>query len=122
LGFTHYWGRTLKGNWAVKRKTAKSRLGRSLRSIGQWCREHRHLSIREQWEALTAKLRGHYAYYGITGNIASLSNFRYHVIRIWHKWLCRRSNKGRIPWERFGALEQRYPLPPAGLIRRRLVT
>jgi group II intron reverse transcriptase/maturase len=122
LGFTHYWGRTLKGNWAVKRKTAKSRLGRSLRSIGQWCREHRHLSIQEQWEALTAKLRGHYAYYGITGNMTSLSNFRYHVIRIWHKWLCRRSNKGRITWERFAALTQRYPLPPARLLRPRLVT
>ena len=95
LGFTHYWGRTLKGNWAVKRTTAKGRLGRSLGAIGQWCRENRHLSIKEQWEALTAKLRGHYTYYGITGNIASLSNFRYHVTRIWYKWLCRRSNKGR---------------------------
>jgi RNA-directed DNA polymerase len=122
LGFTHYWGRTLKGNWAVKRKTAKSRLGRSLRSINQWCGEHRHHSIQEQWEALTAKLRGHYAYYGITGNIASLSSFRYHVIRIWHKWLCRRSNKGWITWERFAALTQRYPLPPARLLRPRLVT
>jgi RNA-directed DNA polymerase len=122
LGFTHYWGRTLKGNWAVKRKTASGRLGRSLRSIGRWCCEHRHLSIVEQWETLTAKLRGHYAYYGITGNIASLSSFRYHVIRLWHKWLCRRSNKGRIPWERFGAMVQRYPLPPAHLIRPHLVT
>src|SRR4029077_11751159 len=83
LGFTHHWGRTLKGNWAVKRKTARGRLGRSLRAICQWCRENRHLSIKEQWEALTAKLRGHYAYYGITGNIASLSSFRYHVTRIW---------------------------------------
>src|SRR4051794_13996111 len=36
LGFTHYWGRTLKGNWAVKRKTARDRLRRSLRSVVQW--------------------------------------------------------------------------------------
>src|SRR6188768_3294609 len=55
LGFTHYWGRTLKGNWAVKRKTAGGRLRRSLASVAAWCREHRHDPVREQWAALTAK-------------------------------------------------------------------
>jgi RNA-directed DNA polymerase len=122
LGFTHYWGRTRKGGWAVKRKTAGGRLRRSLASVAAWCREHRHDPIPEQWAALTAKSRGHYAYYGITGNIASLLDFRYHVRRAWQKWLSRRSNKARIPWERFGELERRYPLPPARLRGVRLVT
>lgn len=122
LGFAHYWGRTLKGNWAVKRKTAKGRLARSLRSVADWCRDHRHLSVKEQWSALTAKLRGHFAYYGITGNSASLGRFRYHVRRAWHKWLSRRSTRSRIPWERFGELERRYPLPPARLRCIRRVT
>jgi group II intron reverse transcriptase/maturase len=122
LGFTHYWGRTLKGNWAVKRRTAKSRFNRSLKSVAEWCREYRHRPIKEQWVALTGKLRGHYAYYGITGNMPSLNSFRHHVTRTWHKWLCRRSDQGRIPWERFGELEQRFPLPPAKLGRVRLVT
>jgi hypothetical protein len=122
LGFTHYWGRTLKGNWAVKRRTAKSRFNRSLKSVAEWCREYRHRPIKEQWVALTGKLRGHYAYYGIPGNMPSLNSFRHHVTRTWHKWLCRRSDEGRIPWERFGELEQRFPLPPAKLGRVRLVT
>jgi RNA-directed DNA polymerase len=122
LGFTHYWGRTLKGNWAVKRKTTGDRFRRSLGAVAQWCREHRHLPITEQWSALTGKLRGHFAYYGITGNIASLSRFRYQVARVWHKWLSRRSGKARIPWEHFSELERRYPLPPARLGRIRLVT
>jgi group II intron reverse transcriptase/maturase len=122
LGFTHYWGRTLKGNWAVKRKTAGGRFRRSLGAVTQWCREHRHLSITEQWTALTGKLRGHFAYYGIPGNIASLRRFRYHVTRAWHKWLSRRSGKARISWEHFGELERRYPLPPARLRGIRLVT
>jgi RNA-directed DNA polymerase len=122
LGFTHYWGRTLKGNWAVKRKTASSRFSRSLDTVREWCREHRHLPVKEQWAALTSKLRGHFAYYGITGNYASLSDFRYHVTRAWHKWLCRRSDKARIPWEHFRELEQRYPLPPARTRCIRLVT
>ena len=38
LGFTHYWGNTRKGGWALKRKTAKDRLRRSLNSGNQWCR------------------------------------------------------------------------------------
>src|SRR3954464_8509982 len=76
LGFTHYWGRTLKGNWAVKRKTARGRFNRSLGSVRQWCREHRHLPVNEQWVALTRKLLGHFAYYGILGNIDCLKRFR----------------------------------------------
>jgi RNA-directed DNA polymerase len=122
LGFSHYWGRTLKGNWTVKRKTAKTRFRRSLKSIAEWCRMHRHLSLPKQWAALTAKLRGHYAYYGIAGNSRSLSGVRYYVRRVWHKWLSRRSGRARIPWERFGELERRYPLPPARLPRRGQVT
>ena len=122
LGFTHYWERTLRGGWAVKRKTAKGRFNRSLTSMARWCREHRHLPIEEQWVALTSKLRGHYAYYAIIGNMARVSSFVYHVRRAWHKWLSRRSDKARILWERFSELEQRYPLPPARLKRVRLVT
>src|SRR5262249_40589365 len=68
LGFTHYWGRSLRGNWVVKRQTATSRLSRALRSIAQWCRLHRHCPISEQQQTLSRKLRGHFAYYGITGN------------------------------------------------------
>jgi RNA-directed DNA polymerase len=122
LGFTHYWGRTLKGNWAVKRKTARDRLGRSLKSVVQWCREHRHLPVKEQWLALTAKLRGHFAYYGIPGNFASLGRFRYHARRAWREWLSRRSQRASISWEHFDELERRYPLPPARLRGVRLVT
>jgi RNA-directed DNA polymerase len=122
LGFTHYWGRTLKGGWAVKRKTAKDRFNRSLKSMVRWCREHRHLPIKQQWVALTSKLRGHYAYYAIIGNMARVGSFLYHVRRAWQKWLSRRSNKARIPWERFDELERRYALPPARLGRVRLVT
>ena len=122
LGFTHHWGRTRKGGRAVKRKTAKGRFVRSLRAVTEWCRQHRHLPLPAQWAALTAKPRGHYAYYGITGNFARLSTFRFRVTRAWHKWLSRRSTKARLPWERFGGLEQRYPLPPARLRGVRLVT
>ena len=116
LGFTHYWGRSRKGRWVVKRKTAKDRLSRALRGIGRWCRSHRHWKPREQWAALSRKLRGHYAYYGITGNAPALHRFRYEVERLWRKWLGRRSWSGRMSWERFKRLLENYPLPPVRVV------
>ena len=112
LGFTHYWGRSRKGRWVVKRKTAKDRFSRALRGFDQWCRNHRHWKLGEQQAALSRKLRGHYAYYGITGNAQALGRLRYEVERRWRKWLGRRSRSGRRSWERFSRLLNTYPLPP----------
>ena len=113
LGFTHYWARSRQGNWVVKRRTAASRFRRALRMIAQWCRLHRHVPIPEQHRTLSQKLRGHCAYYGITGNGEALRHFRDAVQRIWQKWLSRRSWAGRLSWDAFNALRQRYPLPRA---------
>ena len=60
---------------------------------------------------LVSKLRGHCAYYGITGNASSLSTCSFHVVHIWQKWLNRRSQKRSMPWKRFLRLLARYPLP-----------
>lgn len=111
LGFTHYWGVSRRGYWTVKRKTAKDRLQRALRRIARWCREHRHDPVAEQHWMLGLKLRGHYGYYGITGNAACLQSCCHEVERIWRRWLCRRSRKARLPWDAFQRLLQRYPLP-----------
>ena len=90
LGFTHYWGRSRKGIWVVKRRTAASRLRRAITKIAQWCRLNRHRPIAEQHQTLGQKLRGHFAYYGITGNGEALRRFRDAVTRAWRKWLSRR--------------------------------
>jgi group II intron reverse transcriptase/maturase len=117
LGFTHYWGWSRKGDWVVKRKTVSTRLSRALKRISQWCRVHRHRPVAQQWTALSSKLRGHYGYYGITGNLRSIEWFRRGSERIWRKWLDRRSAKTRMSWDRFAKLLLRYPLPPAMLPR-----
>ena len=111
LGFTHYWGRSLRGNWIVKRKTARDRLSRSLRTINQWCRKHRHRKLIDQHRALSRKVQGHYAYYGITGNYAALRCFWQGVQGNWKKWLSRRSQRAYSDWPRFRRLMERYPLP-----------
>lgn len=111
LGFTHFWGRSRKGRWVVQRKTAKDRFSRALREVGRWCRAHRHWCVAEQRSALSRKLHGHYAYYGITGNARALVRFLGEVRRLWRKWLNRRSWRAGMTWERFARLYQRYPLP-----------
>lgn len=110
LGFTHYWGKSRKGNWVVKRKTAASRFTRSLNRVRQWCRRCRHEPVAWQQRQLSRSLRGHYAYYGITGNYWSLNNFHRQVTREWRKWLNRRSQKAKMTWERFNRLLIKHPL------------
>ncbi len=116
LGFTHYWGLSLKGNWVVKRKTARDRLTRAIRVAAQWCRLHRHDPIAEQHRTLSQKLQGHFGYYGITGNGTSLSRFRDEVVHAWRKWLSRRKRGQPMPWDKFMCLLGRYPLPIAEVV------
>ena len=110
LGFAHYWGRSRKGYWVVKRKTQKERLTRALKKITQWCKTHRHDPLREQQRMLNSKLRGHYSYYGITPNSRSIALFWEEVKRIWLKWLNRRSRTPHLNWDTFNLLLKRYPL------------
>ena len=97
----------------VKRKTSKSRFRRGLTAIADWCRTNRHDAVPQQHATLSQKLRGHFAYYGITGNADALNRFRRGVIGLWRKWLGRRDRAGEVAWEKMYRLLERYPLPPA---------
>jgi len=120
LGFTHYWAVSLKGYWVVKLKTASDRFTRAVRRIDQWCHDNRHLPIAEQQQKLNQKLRGHYAYYGVTGNSEAMNRFRQEVENRWRKWLNRRNNIRSMHWAKFCALLRRYPLAPARAMRSKL--
>ena len=111
LGFTHFWERSRRGRWMVKRKTSSDRITRFLRRINEWCRGHRHAPLDWQHAQLLSKLRGHGGYYGITGNSLSLSSVHQRVKLIWRKCLSRRSRKPSMPWKKFQLLLKRYPLP-----------
>jgi len=111
LGFTHTWAKSRKGKNVVRQRTAKSRLARALMATNDWCRQHRHRPLALQRARLSAKLVGHYAYYGITGNVAQLDRYFRQTARSWRKWLARRTRPHVLTWDRFGALLKRYPLP-----------
>jgi group II intron reverse transcriptase/maturase len=117
LGFTHYWGKSRRGQWIVKSKTARQRLSRGLQRIADWCRRNRHRPVAEQHQELCRKLRGHYAYFGITGNGPWLKKFHQGLRRIWQKWLHRRSRTSSdMPWDRYVHLMERYRFPPIRVV------
>lgn len=109
LGFTHVWTRTQNGTWVVRQKTAKDRLTRSLKALRRWCQLHRHDSLKSQHKILSAKVRGHFGYYGNPGNLDALWRFSRMAFRAWVKWLARRSQK--VCWERLIRALDAHPLP-----------
>lgn len=119
LGFTLTWRLTLnRRHWIVQPQTARSRLRRSLRNLTEWCRRNRHLPIPEQHRQLCRKLRGHYAYYGMSGNAHMLTKYFRQVERCWLKWLRRRSQRTRLTGARWKAFQERFPLPPPRIVHR----
>ncbi len=118
LGFTHVWGRSRQAKNVVRQVTAKGRFTRALSAVNEWCQRNRHQTIRHQHAHLSAMLRGHYGYYGITGNGRRLRWYLHQVERIWKKWLSRRGRHGNFRWDRLRELLRRHPLPPTRIMRQ----
>lgn len=111
LGLTHYWSRSVKGNWVVKRKTAGSRVRRFLRMIAEYCRRNRHEKIGVQYHGLWPKLQGYFQYFGLLGNVGNLRILRFRAIEIWKKWLSRRKRAGCFRWAQMKETLKYLPLP-----------
>jgi RNA-directed DNA polymerase len=116
LGFTHHWGKSRTGRWVIRRRTMRKRFQRGLKRISQWCRENRHEPLLRQVEQLGRKLKGHFGYYGITGNFQALQRYRWAVIGIWRKWLARRGDPKGMSWERMHKLLNLFYVPEARVV------
>lgn len=116
LGFTLYCTRNRKGRFKVGMRTEKSRLRRSLNQLYDRMRRIRHLPLAEQVVRLNRALLGHYAYYGIAGNLRSLQRVYRAVERYWRHMLCSRSRKGFVAWRTFQKIKTRYPLQRPRLV------
>ena len=110
LGLTLYCTCNRKGNFKVGMRTEKSRLRRSLASLQELMRRIRHYAISDQASEINAVLRGHYAYYGVAGNLRSLIKVYQVVERYWRRMLCSRGRDGRLNWDRFNQIKERNPL------------
>lgn len=115
LGLTHYWGYSRKGYVRLKRKTAKKRLRRALKSMNLWLKQVRSvLRLPVIWQIIGQKLRGHFNYYGVSDNSRSLTCYEQEVHALLFKWLNRRSQKRSFNWTSFDRYRSKHPLPRPG--------
>jgi len=112
LGFTHFCTTSRNGKmFCVGRKSISKRITAKLNFFKEWLRASRTQPTAAIMETAANKLRGHYAYYGVTGNSKSIRNYYYEVERLLFKWLGRRGKRGSLNYEKFKLLLQRFPLP-----------
>ena len=108
LGFTHICGKTKNGKFTVLRHSIGKRIRAKLMKLKIELRRRLHhpLPVVAKW--LRVVLLGHYRYYGVPGNSRKLHSFYFHLSRIWHKMLLRRSQRHRLNWERMSRLINRW--------------
>jgi group II intron reverse transcriptase/maturase len=108
LGFTHICAKGRHGRFKVRRVTSKKKMRAKLKSVKTEMRLRMHDPIPEQGRWLARVLQGHYEYYAVPDNIEAMRGFRERVIRHWRHALSRRSQKGRLTWERTRCLADRW--------------
>lgn len=112
LGFTHYAGKSKKGNFLLGRKTDRKKMAAKLNEMSQWLKKIRNKELlKDWWKTLKSKLSGHFRYYGVSGNSQSLRIYHSLVIRMVFKWINRRSHKQSFTWEGFREYLVRFALP-----------
>ncbi len=112
LGYTHYGTASRRGKFIVGHKTSKKRLASGLRGVKEWLKKVRNMfAMKEWWGTLKAKLRGHYNYFGISGNMRCLKQFYGRVKSMVFKWINRRSQKKSMNWPKYMQYLKWNPLP-----------
>jgi group II intron reverse transcriptase/maturase len=112
LGFTHHCGPSRNGGrYRVKRKTSAKKFRAKLVAFKEWLKRVRTRPTRWIWEQARAKLRGHFAYYGVTDNSLAIQKFGAEVAKLLVKWLSRRGKTGAFDWTKFRLMNERFPLP-----------
>ena len=118
LGCEFRWGTDRKGQARLKRRSSRKKFRGSLKRAAEWCKQNRHLRLKEQFRRRNAKLRGYYNYYGVNGNYASLNEFFHQLQRLHLKWLNRRSQRPSYTWDGYYALRQHFALARPHLVGR----
>ncbi|KPA18283.1 reverse transcriptase/maturase [Candidatus Magnetomorum sp. HK-1] len=117
LGFTHYWSKSRKGFWIIKRKTKKKSEVRAKQEIWNWIKCNMHAPLEYLSMKLKEKLQGHYNYYGVRLNYNCLNRLYRFVENALKYWLNRRSDKKKN-WKEFRKILDKLSLPKPRLSRR----
>jgi len=112
LGFTHICGRTRNGRFTVVRQTVRKRMQAKLSEVKAELRRRLHDPIPAVGAWLRQVVMGHIRYYGVPTNGPAIAAFRHQVAWLWRRALRRRSQTGRVSWDRMCRLIERW-LPAA---------
>jgi len=113
LGFTHICGKKRSnGRYTVVRQTMRKRLQAKLNEVKVELQRRMHEPIPEVGQWLRSVVGGHMRYFGVPMNGPALHIFWVQVGRLWERTLSRRSQNGRVTWDRMRRLIGRW-LPPA---------
>jgi RNA-directed DNA polymerase len=113
LGFTQICGKKRSnGMFTVLRQTKRKRLQAKLSAMKAELKRRMHRPIQEQGRWLRTVVEGHFRYYGVPMNSPALRQFRFCAVRLWHSALSRRSQNGRVRWDRMLRLASQWlPAP-----------
>jgi RNA-directed DNA polymerase len=118
LGFEFRWGLDRSGKPHVNKRTARKNLRKSVERFEQWIKDNRHRRLPDLFKLLNAKLRGYFNYFGVFGNLASLTEFMYHVVRSLHKYLNQRSQRKSYNWSGFKQLLKEFGVVKPYIVSR----
>ena len=105
LGFTHICAKKRSnGRFTVLRQTIRKRLQAKLSEVKTELRRRMHDPVPEVGRWLRSVVGGHIRYYGVPMNAPALHLFRFRVGWLWQRALSRRSQKGRVCWDRMRRL------------------
>ena len=110
VGFTHINGKTRTGKYRLVHQTSKKKLSAKYQSVKDWLRQSMHEKLLDKIKAINLKIRGHYAYYGISGNYAGIRKFYDYVVKALYKVENRRSQRNSMTWERYERLLEKFPI------------
>lgn len=119
LGFTFYWGKSRGGHFVPKLKTVSKRLRSKLQNVKEWVKANRaKMKLVPLWKRFCSKLAGHCQYYGISHNCEQVTIFFDQAIKIFYKWINRRSQRNSFNWERFNQFMERHPAPKPRVVHK----
>jgi len=104
LGFVLVCGKSRRGDFQIRRKSRRDRMRTKLREIKEALRQRMHRPIPEPGKWLAHIVAGYSAYHAVPTNRAAIAAFHYHVVNLWHRQLCRRSQRARLVWTQMAKL------------------
>ena len=108
LGFVLICDKSRRGDFRIRRKSRRDRMRVKLQEIKEALQRRTNRPIPETGKWLAQVVAGYFAYHAVPTNGLALAAFRYHVKILWHRQLCRRSQRARVLWTQMAKLADEF--------------